>query len=135
MKWLWVDVHTAHVDWVFWNPLLNLESAMHWINNRVANTKWLPDKGKYINIKAEIGLNLLKVAKKNHIKLEGTCGGEMLCTTCHVHILSNHINKIKKQSLEEKEILSLAENLKKNSRLACQIEITSNLDGLIFCIA
>ena len=37
----------------------------------------------------------------------------MLCTTCHVHILSNHINKIKKQSLEEKEILSLAENLKK----------------------
>ena len=59
----------------------------------------------------------------------------MLCTTCHVHILSNHINKIKKQSLEEKEILSLAENLKKNSRLACQIEITSNLDGLIFCIA
>ena len=51
MKWLWADVHTAHVDWVFWNPLLNLESAMHWINNRVANTKWLPDKGKYINIK------------------------------------------------------------------------------------
>ena len=97
--------------------------------------KFLDKQGKYKSIKAPVGTNLLKIAKKNHIKLEGTCGGEMLCTTCHVHILSNHINKIKKQSLEEKEILALAENLKKNSRLACQIEITSNLDGLIFCIA
>ena len=97
--------------------------------------KFLDKQGKYKSIKATVGTNLLKIAKKNHIKLEGTCGGEMLCTTCHVHILSNHINKIKKQSLEEKEILSLAENLKKNSRLACQIRITNKLNGLIFSIS
>ena len=92
-------------------------------------------KDKYIIINAKVGSNLLQVAKQNHISLEGSCKGDMLCSTCHVHILSEHLNIIKKQSIEEKEILSLASNLKKNSRLACQIKITNNLEGLIFSIA
>ena len=66
--------------------------------------KFLDKQGKYKSIKATVGTNLLKIAKKNHIKLEGTCGGEMLCTTCHVHILSNHINKIKKYNLPNPEL-------------------------------
>ena len=57
----------------------------------------------------------------------------MLCSTCHVHIISNHL--ITKKKKEEKEILSLSHNLKKNSRLACQIKITDKLKGLIFSIA
>ena len=86
-------------------------------------------------IEASLGSNLLKVSKKNNINLEGSCGGEMLCSTCHVYILSNHIKKLKKQSNEEKEILTLTNNLKKNSRLACQIKLTHKLKGLIFSIA
>ena len=54
--------------------------------------KFLDKKGKYKNINAEVGSNLLEVAKNNHIKMEGACGGEMLCSTCHVRILSKHIN-------------------------------------------
>tara|TARA_B100001013_G_C24266977_1_gene307259 strand:- start:88 stop:393 length:306 start_codon:yes stop_codon:yes gene_type:complete len=96
--------------------------------------KFLDKKGKYKNINAEVGSNLLEVAKNNHIKMEGACGGEMLCSTCHVRILSKHINKIKKKSAEEREMLLLANNLKKNSRLACQIKIKNNLNGLIFCL-
>ena len=86
-------------------------------------------------IEASIGSNLLEVSKKNNINLEGSCGGEMSCSTCHVHILSNHISKLKKQTNEEKEILALTTNLKKNSRLACQIKITNKLKGLIFSVA
>ena len=86
-------------------------------------------------IEASLGSNLLKVSKKNNINLEGSCGGEMLCSTCHVYILSNHLGKLKKKTKEEKEILTLTENLKKNSRLACQIKITDKLNGLIFSIA
>lgn len=86
-------------------------------------------------IEANKGASLLEISKKNNINIEGSCGGEMLCSTCHVYILSNHINKLKKQSNEEKEILSLTNNLKKNSRLACQIKITNKLKGLIFTIA
>ena len=86
-------------------------------------------------IEARLGSNLLEVSKKNNINLEGSCSGEMLCSTCHVYILSNHIKKLKKQSNEEKEILTLTNNLKKNSRLACQIKVTHKLNGLIFSIA
>ena len=83
-------------------------------------------------IEASIGSNLLEVSKKNNINLEGSCGGEMSCSTCHVYILSNHLNKLKKKTKEEKEILALSKNLKNNSRLACQIKITDKLNGLIF---
>ena len=86
-------------------------------------------------IEASIGSSLLEVSKKNNINLEGSCGGEMICSTCHVYILSNHLKKLKKQTKEEIEILALTSNLKKNSRLACQIKITNKLSGLIFSIA
>ena len=86
-------------------------------------------------IEAKEGSSLLDVAKKNNIDLEGSCGGNMLCSTCHVYILSKHLNKLKKQTIEEKEILELANNLKNNSRLACQIKVTKELSGLIFSIA
>jgi len=94
--------------------------------------KHIDKKGNQKLINANKGLSLLEVSKKNNINLEGSCGGEMLCSTCHVYILSNHLNKLKKKTKEEKEILALVENLKKNSRLACQIKITNKLNGLIF---
>ncbi len=96
---------------------------------------FLDNNNKLKEIEANDGSSLLEVSKKNSINLEGSCGGEMLCSTCHVYILSNHINKLKKQTHEEKEILALTKNLKKNSRLACQIKITNKLKGLIFSIA
>ena len=96
---------------------------------------FLDNNNKLKEIEANDGSSLLEVSKKNSINLEGSCGGEMLCSTCHVYILSNHINKLKKQTHEEKEILALTKNLKKNSRLACQIKITNKLNGLIFSIA
>ena len=97
--------------------------------------KYIDKKGNHKLINANNDVSLLKVSKNNNINLEGSCGGEMLCSTCHVHILSNHLKKLKKKTKEEKEILALTENLKKNSRLACQIKITDKLNGLIFSIA
>ena len=96
---------------------------------------FLDNNNNLKEIEANEESSLLEVSKKNNINLEGSCGGEMLCSTCHVYILSNHINKLKKQSNEEKEILALTKNLKKNSRLACQIKITNKLKGLIFSVA
>ena len=96
---------------------------------------FLDNNNNLKEIEANDGSSLLEVSKKNNINLEGSCGGEMLCSTCHVYILSNHIDKLKKQTHEEKEILALIKNLKKNSRLACQIKITNKLKGLKFSVA
>tara|TARA_Y100000590_G_scaffold416361_1_gene515033 strand:- start:1680 stop:1985 length:306 start_codon:yes stop_codon:yes gene_type:complete len=97
--------------------------------------KHIDKKGKIKIINAVNGQSLLEIAKTNNLNLEGTCGGDMLCSTCHVYILSSHLKKLKKQSKEEKEILELTENLKRNSRLACQIRITEELNGLEFSVA
>ena len=94
--------------------------------------KHIDKKGNQKLINANKGLSLLEVSKNNNINLEGSCGGEMLCSTCHVYILYNHLNKLKKKTKEEKEILALSKNLKNNSRLACQIKIIDKLNGLIF---
>ena len=96
---------------------------------------FLDNNNNLKQIEANDGSTLLEVSQKNNINLEGSCGGEMLCSTCHVYILSNHINKLKKQTNEEKEILALTKSLKNNSRLACQIKITKKLKGLLFSIA
>ena len=96
---------------------------------------FLDNNNNLKEIEANEDSSLLEVSKKNNINLEGSCGGEMLCSTCHIYILSNHIDKLKKQNDEEKEILALTKNLKKNSRLACQIKITNKLKGLIFSVA
>ena len=96
---------------------------------------FLDNNNNLKEIEANEDSSLLEVSKKNNINLEGSCGGEMLCSTCHIYILSNHIDKLKKQNDEEKEILALTKNLKKNSRLACQIKITNKLKGLIFSLA
>ena len=96
---------------------------------------FLNKKGNIKKIKANEGESLLEISKKNNLDIEGACGGEMICSTCHVYIVSNHINKLKKQSDEEKEILLLSNNIKKNSRLACQIKVTERLYRLIFSIA
>ena len=69
---------------------------------------FLDKKNNFRKIEANDGSTLLEVSKKNNINLEGSCGGEMLCSTCHVYILSNHINKLKTQTNEEKENLSFA---------------------------
>ena len=96
---------------------------------------FLDNNNNLKEIEANENSSLLEVSKKNNINLEGSCGGEMLCSTCHIYILSNHIDKLKKQNDEEKEILALTKNLKKNSRLACQIKITNKIKGLIFSVA
>ena len=114
----------------------NLKKALTYddinIIPKYSEIKHIDKKGNQKLINANKGLSLLEVSKNNNINLEGSCGGEMLCSTCHVYILSNHLNKLKKKTKEEKEILALSKSLKNNSRLACQIKITDKLNGLIF---
>ena len=58
---------------------------------------FLDKNGNIRKIEANNGASLLEVSKRNNINLEGSCGGEMLCSTCHVHIISNHLITKKKK--------------------------------------
>jgi len=77
------------------------------------------------------GKTLLEVAWDNQLTVEGTCGGEMACSTCHVIIDPQWIEKLDPPGEEEDAILDLAWDAGSSSRLGCQIKLFEALDGMI----
>ena len=86
--------------------------------------------GEVHNIEAptDMSMNLMEVCKSFELPVEGTCGGMAMCASCQCYILSD--STLPKKSVDEEAMLSEAYNVKENSRLGCQIFITSELDGL-----
>ncbi len=79
---------------------------------------------------AEPGDNLLRVAQAAGLPLEGTCEGQMACSTCHVVAASKWFARLPEASEEEEDMLDLAAAVQRTSRLSCQIELTEEMDGL-----
>ena len=84
-----------------------------------------------VTAEAEPGDNLLRVAQAAGLPLEGTCEGQMACSTCHVIVDKSWYRKLEELSEDEEDMLDLAFGLTRTSRLGCQIEITEELDGLV----
>ncbi len=76
------------------------------------------------------GQRLLEVAQNDGQPLEGTCEGQMACSTCHVIIAAEDFARLPKAREEEEDMLDLAAGATRNSRLACQILLDESLDGL-----
>lgn len=62
--------------------------------------------------------------------LEGTCEGQMACSTCHVIVAREWFARLSEASEEEEDMLDLAADVGPTSRLSCQIVLTEDLDGL-----
>tara|TARA_Y100000996_G_C22271725_1_gene540283 strand:+ start:130 stop:543 length:414 start_codon:yes stop_codon:yes gene_type:complete len=88
------------------------------------------NKQKKIQCKGEEGTTLLRVALDNDIPIEASCGGLQSCSTCHVYVDSEYIEKIPLADENEEDILDMVDDLKDTSRLACNIAITKDLDGI-----
>lgn len=73
------------------------------------------------DVSAEPGARLLEVAQADGQPLEGTCEGQMACSTCHVIVDRQDFAKLPRASEEEDDLLDLAANVTRTSRLACQI--------------
>ncbi len=73
---------------------------------------------------------LLDVAQAYLMPLEGTCEGQMACSTCHVIVAREDFDRLAEASEEEEDMLDLAAGARRTSRLACQIVLTEELDGL-----
>ena len=82
-------------------------------------------------VQAQVGDNLLKVAQAAGLPLEGTCEGQMACSTCHVIIDKLWFDKLPRASEDEEDMLDLASGARRTSRLSCQIDLTADLDGLV----
>lgn len=81
-------------------------------------------------VDAPAGTSLLALAQENDQPLEGTCEGQMACSTCHVIIDAEDFAKLPPASEAEEDLLDLASHVTRTSRLACQIVIPEGLDKL-----
>lgn len=88
-------------------------------------------EGDAHEVEAETGLGLLEVAQGAGMPLEGTCEGQMACSTCHVIVDKAWFDKLPAAVEDEEDMLDLASGARRTSRLSCQILLTEELDGLV----
>lgn len=81
-------------------------------------------------VDAPDGHALLEIGQNAGQPLEGTCEGQMACSTCHVIVAPEDFARLPPASEEEEDMLDLALGACRTSRLACQIMLTPDLDGL-----
>lgn len=86
--------------------------------------------GRRIATEAEAGDSLLRTGQAAGLPLEGTCEGQMACSTCHVIVAAEWFDRLPAASEEEEDMLDFAAGARRTSRLSCQIELTAALDGL-----
>ena len=86
-----------------------------------------------IEIPEEISLSLMEVLKASEYNILATCGGMALCATCHVQVLKG-FETLPKAGNDEMDMLDTLPDASFDSRLACQIRMSENLNGMIFRI-
>ena len=88
------------------------------------------DGARVREVEAPAGAVLLDVAQADGQPLEGTCEGQMACSTCHVIIDADDFARLPRASEEEDDLLDLAACVTRHSRLACQIVLTEAMASL-----
>ena len=92
------------------------------------------EKGQQVSVKAIRGDTLMETAKDNQLNLPGSCGGMCECSTCHVIPDQETFDKLPPAEEEELDTLDSALGVTDLSRLACQIDITKDIEGGVFTI-
>ncbi len=92
------------------------------------------DRGERVSAEAAPGDTLLAIGQAAGMPLEGTCEGQMACSTCHVIVAKEWFERLPTASEEEEDMLDFAAAACRTSRLACQIVLGEELDGLTVTI-
>lgn len=78
----------------------------------------------------DMGLSLMEFLKGSEYDILATCGGMALCATCHVSVI-NGFDKLHEISEDEYAMLDTLPNITDTSRLACQLKLADELDGIV----
>uniref|UniRef100_A0AC35TTD6 2Fe-2S ferredoxin-type domain-containing protein n=1 Tax=Rhabditophanes sp. KR3021 TaxID=114890 RepID=A0AC35TTD6_9BILA len=115
-----------------------LNGEYEWVDpisdNEVVNIKYILRDGTQKQIRGKVGDNVMYLAHRYGIELEGACEASLACSTCHVYVDDNFTEKIPEPKEEEEDMLDLAPVVKPNSRLSCQIILNKELEGLVITL-
>jgi ferredoxin, 2Fe-2S len=88
--------------------------------------------GKMTTVDVPAGTSVMRAATESRVAgIDGDCGGNCACATCHVYVDPAWIERTGSRTHSEEDMLNLVSELRDNSRLACQITLEDNLDGLV----
>jgi len=87
------------------------------------NVTFIDKTGKKIKVKGKVGDNVLHLAHRYEIDIEGACEANLACTTCHVYVHHDYMDKLPTPEEKEDDLLDVAPFLKENSRLGILILI------------
>ena len=93
---------------------------------------YIEHNGKTHTIDVAKGLSVMEGAVQNNISgIDADCGGGMACATCHVYVKEEWFDKLPKKEDGEEDMLDMAYEPKKNSRLSCQLTVSEKLEGFV----
>ena len=97
----------------------------------MAKITYIDQQGNSKTFEVENGLSVMEGAIQNDVPgIDADCGGSMACATCHVYVEEKWLDKLPKAEDGENDMIDMAFEPKKNSRLSCQLIVSDELDGL-----
>ena len=98
----------------------------------MAKIKYIEHNGKSHTIDVANGLSVMEGAIQNNIPgIDADCGGSMACATCHVYVKEEWFDKLPKKEDGEEDMIDMAYEPNKFSRLSCQLIVSDELEGLV----
>ena len=92
--------------------------------------RFIATDGTIREVQGAPGDRLLDLAQADGQPLEGTCEGQMACSTCHVIVAPEDFPRLPPASADEEDMLDFATGATRTSRLACQIRLPAALNAL-----
>jgi ferredoxin, 2Fe-2S len=98
-----------------------------------ASITYISDAGAVTRVDVPLGDSVMEGAIKNGIDgIVAECGGACMCATCHVYVDPSWLDRLPPMQEDENAMLeSTASPRHANSRLSCQLRVTSDFDGLV----
>jgi 2Fe-2S ferredoxin len=87
-------------------------------------------EGEAHALEATSGLNLMEILRDGGLDVEAICGGQCVCSTCHVYIDKEWVGKLAPRGDTEQVLVEDSGHFQENSRLSCQIDYDDAIDGL-----
>ena len=98
----------------------------------MAKITFIQHDGVETIVEVEDGSSIMNAAVDNGVSgIDGDCGGECSCATCHITLNDAWMTKLGQPSEQEESMLDLNPDRSANSRLACQLEVSDEIDGIV----
>jgi 2Fe-2S ferredoxin len=92
-------------------------------------------EGNAHKVEGQTGDRLMEVLREFDWGVEAICGGMCSCATCHVYVAEAWQYKFTEADMDESELVDFLDFKQEHSRLSCQLELSSEHDGLEITLA